>query len=133
MRIRDCSSDVCSADLVRLVVNDARQADIAAALVDPGVKILVQPLGDIWLRDTGPIIAGTGAARRARNFLFNWWGEKFVMPGDREVGAALAAGPGLPVDDQAWIIEGGGSDVDGAGLCVPETGSATVCTHATNA
>src|SRR3546814_8924304 len=92
MRIRDCSSDVCSADLVRLVVNDARQADIAAALVDPGVKILVQPLGDIWLRDTGPIIAGTGAARRARNFLFNWWGEKFVMPGDREVGAALAAG-----------------------------------------
>src|SRR3546814_5091040 len=35
---------------VRLVVNDARQADIAAALVDPGVKILVQPLGDIWLR-----------------------------------------------------------------------------------
>src|SRR3546814_11652042 len=35
---------------VRLVVNDARQADIAAALVDPGVTILVQPLGDIWLR-----------------------------------------------------------------------------------
>src|SRR3546814_10161125 len=103
---------------VRLVVNDARQADIAAALVDPGVKILVQPLGDIWLRDTGPIIAGTGAARRARNFLFNWWGEKFVMPGDREVGAALAAGSGLPVDDQDWILEGGGIDVDGAGLCV---------------
>src|SRR3546814_26603 len=118
MRIRDCSSDVCSADLVRLVVNDARQADIAAALVDPGVKILVQPLGDIWLRDTGPIIAGTGAARRARNFLFNWWGEKFVMPGDREVGAALAAGSGLPVDDQDWILEGGGIDVDGTGLCV---------------
>ena len=59
---------------VRLVVNDARQAEIAAALVDPGVKILVQPLGDIWLRDTGPIIAGTGATRRARNLRFNWWG-----------------------------------------------------------
>ena len=53
---------------VRLVVNDDAQADIAAKLVDAGVRILVQPLGDIWLRDTGPIIAGIGAARRARNF-----------------------------------------------------------------
>ena len=35
---------------VRLVVNDERQANIAAALVDPGVRILIQPLGDIWLR-----------------------------------------------------------------------------------
>ena len=103
---------------VRLVVNDARQAQIAAALVDAGVRILVQPLGDIWLRDTGPIVAGTGATRRARNFQFNWWGEKFVMPGDREVGAALAAASGLPVDDQDWVLEGGAIDVDGTGLCV---------------
>lgn len=103
---------------VRLVVNDDAQADIAAKLVDAGIRILIQPLGDIWLRDTGPIIAGTGAARRARNFEFNWWGEKFVMPGDKEVGAALAAGSRLPVDDQYWVLEGGGIDVDGTGLCV---------------
>ena len=103
---------------VRLVVNDERQAQIAAALVDPGVRILVQPLGDIWLRDTGPIIVGTGLKRRARNFRFNWWGEKFVMPGDQEVGAALAAESGLPVDEQDWVLEGGGIDVDGTGLCV---------------
>lgn len=103
---------------VRLVVNDERQAQIAAALVDPGVRILVQPLGDIWLRDTGPIIVGTGPKRRARNFRFNWWGEKFVMPGDQEIGAALAAESGLPVDEQDWVLEGGGIDVDGTGLCV---------------
>ncbi|KAB2849193.1 MAG: agmatine deiminase family protein, partial [Sphingopyxis terrae] len=103
---------------VRLVVNDERQAQIAAALVDPGVRILVQPLGDIWLRDTGPIIVGTGPKRRARNFRFNWWGEKFVMPGDQEVGAALATESGLPVDEQDWVLEGGGIDVDGTGLCV---------------
>ena len=103
---------------VRLVVNDERQAQIAAALVDHGVRILVQPLGDIWLRDTGPIIVGTGLKRRARNFRFNWWGEKFVMPGDQEVGAALATESGLPVDEQDWVLEGGGIDVDGTGLCV---------------
>ena len=105
-------------EAVRLVVNDKRQAQLAAALVDRGIRILVQPLGDIWLRDTGPIIAGTGAGRRARNFDFNWWGEKFVMPGDREVGAALARESGLPVDDQDWVLEGGGVDVDGTGLAV---------------
>jgi agmatine deiminase len=103
---------------VRLVVNDEQQAQIATALVDSGVSILVQPLGDIWLRDTGPIIAGTGSARRACNFRFNWWGEKFVMPGDQEVGAALAVSSGLPADDQDWVLEGGAIDVDGTGLCV---------------
>ncbi len=103
---------------VRLVVNDAAQAEIAAGLVEAGIRILVQPLGDIWLRDTGPIIAGTGAARRARNFRFNWWGEKFVMPGDLEVGAELGAKSGLPVDEQDWVLEGGGIDVDGTGLAV---------------
>ena len=103
---------------VRLIVNDERQAEIAATLVDAGVRILIQPLGDIWLRDTGPIIAGTGGARRARNFRFNWWGEKFVMPGDQEVGASLALESGLPVDEQDWVLEGGAIDVDGTGLCV---------------
>lgn len=103
---------------VRLVVNDERQAEIAARLADAGVRILVQHLGDIWLRDTGPIIVGTGSARRTRNFQFNWWGEKFVMPGDQEVGAALAVESGLPVDEQDWVLEGGGIDVDGSGLCV---------------
>ena len=110
--------DVGRGEEVRLVVNDEHQAQIAAKLVDGGVRILVQPLGDIWLRDTGPIVAGTGTGRRARNFQFNWWGEKFVMPGDHEVGAALARECGLPVDDQDWVLEGGGIDVDGAGLCV---------------
>ena len=43
---------------VRLVVNDEQQAEIAASLVESGVRIVVQPLGDIWLRDTGPIVAG---------------------------------------------------------------------------
>lgn len=103
---------------VRLVVNDERQAEIAARLADAGVRILVQHLGDIWLRDTGPIIVGTGSARRTRNFQFNWWGDKFAMPGDQEVGAALAVESGLPVDEQDWVLEGGGIDVDGSGLCV---------------
>ncbi|MCC2603060.1 agmatine deiminase family protein [Sphingopyxis yananensis] len=103
---------------VRLVANDADQAALAASLVDDGVTIITHPIGDIWLRDTGPIIAGTGAARRAQNFRFNWWGEKFIMPGDLEIGGILAETTGLPVDHHDLILEGGGIDVDGTGLCV---------------
>lgn len=103
---------------VRLVVHDAAQAELAAGLVQAGVQIIIHPLGDIWLRDTGPIIAGSSSARRARNFRFNWWGEKFIMPGDQEIGAILGHSTGLPVDELNWVLEGGGIDVDGTGLCV---------------
>lgn len=103
---------------VRLVVNDAASAEAAAKLVDPGVKIVQHPIGDVWLRDTGPIIVGTGTARAARDFDFNWWGGKFAMPGDREIGARLAADTGLPVRRCDWVLEGGAIDVDGTGLGV---------------
>jgi len=103
---------------VRLVVRDSASARVAAALVSNHVRIVQRPLGDIWLRDTGPIIVGTGAAREARDFDFNWWGGKFVMPGDKEIGGRLAADTGLPTRRCTWVLEGGGIDVDGAGLCV---------------
>lgn len=103
---------------VRLVVRDADSMRAAAALVSNHVRLIQHPLGDIWLRDTGPIIVGTGAAREARDFDFNWWGGKFVMPGDREIGAKLAADTGLPLRKCNWVLEGGGIDVDGTGLAV---------------
>ena len=103
---------------VHLLVRDHDNADIAEALVDEGVQLFVAPFGDIWLRDTGPIIVGTGTRRKARNFDFNWWGNKFVMPGDREIGAILAAHADLPTQHLDWVLEGGGIDVDGTGLCV---------------
>ena len=105
-------------ETVHLLVRDHANADIAETLVDEGVQLFVAPFGDIWLRDTGPIIVGTGTRREARNFDFNWWGNKFVMPGDREIGAILAAHADLPTQHLDWVLEGGGIDVDGTGLCV---------------
>ena len=103
---------------VRLVVRDHANADLAEAMVDRGVELHILPFGDIWLRDTGPIIVGTGDRRAARNFDFNWWGEKFVMPGDREIGSILAAYTALPTRACGWVLEGGAIDVDGTGLAV---------------
>lgn len=105
-------------ETVRLVVRDHANADLAETMVDDGVQLFILPFGDIWLRDTGPIVVGTGCKRESRDFDFNWWGEKFIMPGDREIGAILAAYIDLPARRCNWVLEGGGIDVDGTGLCV---------------
>lgn len=105
-------------ETVHLLVRDHANADLAETLVDQGVQLFVAPFGDIWLRDTGPIMVGQGDRREARNFQFNWWGNKFVMPGDREIGAILAAHTGLATRHADWVLEGGAIDVDGAGLGV---------------
>lgn len=114
----DALADSGRGEEVRLVVRDADSMRAAAALVSNHVRLVQHPLGDIWLRDTGPIIVGTGGSREARDFDFNWWGGKFVMPGDREIGAKLAADTGLPIRKCHWVLEGGGIDVDGTGLAV---------------
>ena len=109
-------------ETVQLVCNNAADAEVARALTDAAdgaaVEVIVEPLGDVWLRDTAPIITGTGAARRAADFAFNGWGGKYLMPGDADIGARLAARFGFPHDAQSMVLEGGGIDWDGAGLCV---------------
>ena len=93
--------------------------DVAAAearRLAPFAKILVEPFGDIWLRDTGAIILGSGADRRAQGFGFNGWGGKYDLPGDDSIGERLAGNITLPYSKAAWILEGGAIDGDGTGL-----------------
>ncbi|WP_188064982.1 agmatine deiminase family protein [Sphingobium sp. KCTC 72723] len=108
---------------VRLVVATEADAQVARGLVDPGVSIIVQRLGDIWLRDTAPIavLNGAGAKEYGRalvDFGFNGWGGKYQMPGDEDIGARLAATTGMLVSTQNWVFEGGAIDTDGTGLFV---------------
>ncbi|WP_425517231.1 agmatine deiminase family protein [Sphingomonas colocasiae] len=105
-------------EAVHLIAADAASAEAARALVVPGVIVEEHRFGDIWLRDTGPIIVGTGAGRQARDFGFNGWGGKYEMPGDEDIGARLAATIGMAADRCHWVFEGGAIDVDGTGLAV---------------
>ena len=103
---------------VRLVVRDEDNAEIAAGLVGGHVDIRIHAFGDIWLRDTGPLIVKAGDGRTARLFDFNGWGGKFEMAGDREIGAALAGEAELEAKRARWVCEGGSLDFDGSGLVV---------------
>ncbi|MEO8723670.1 MAG: agmatine deiminase family protein [Sphingobium sp.] len=104
---------------VRLVCNDVTAAERARSLVEVGIEIIIQPLGDVWLRDTGPICVMRADGTRALvDFGFNGWGGKYIMPGDSDIGARLAATCALPVQSAPWIFEGGAVDTDGTGLFV---------------
>ena len=104
---------------VRLIVRDEANEARARKLVSGAVKLERRRYGDIWLRDTGPLVVMDGQGRRiARRFGFNGWGGEYMMEGDNEIGAELARSAGLPVEAADWILEGGAVDGDGTGLCV---------------
>ncbi|HET9354616.1 MAG TPA: agmatine deiminase family protein [Sphingomicrobium sp.] len=100
---------------VRLVAADAAAAAEARRLA-PFATVVVEPFGDIWLRDTGPIVVGSGAGRRAQGFGFNGWGGKYDLPGDDSIAERLAVSAGLPFAKADWVLEGGAIDGDGTGL-----------------
>jgi agmatine deiminase len=100
---------------VLLVAADAEAGD-AARRMARFAEVVVQPFGDIWLRDTGVIMVGRN---RARDFRFNGWGGKYDLPGDDDVGARLAAERGgIEVAECDWVLEGGAIDGDGTGRVV---------------
>jgi agmatine deiminase len=100
---------------VILVAADDEAAAAARRYAGDIARIVVEPFGDIWLRDTGPIIDGAGLAH---DFAFNGWGGKYDLAGDSDVGQRLAVREKLAIEDHGWILEGGAIDGDGTGLCV---------------
>ncbi len=101
---------------VRLLVRDEANEARARSLVSAKVTLERRVYGDVWLRDTGPLVVHEGQGRCARRFGFNGWGGKYLMPGDQEIGAELARDAGLAIATSPMILEGGAVDGDGTGL-----------------
>jgi agmatine deiminase len=100
---------------VILVAADDEAGAAATALAGDCAEVVVEPFGDIWLRDTAAIVVGDGSAR---DFRFNGWGGKYDLPGDDDVGLRLAARREIAVESRDWVLEGGAIDGDGTGLVV---------------
>jgi agmatine deiminase len=84
----------------------------------PFAKVIVENFGDIWLRDSGPIVIGSGRERRAQGFRFNGWGNKYDLEGDQDIGERIAREAALPFSQADWVLEGGAIDGDGSGTVV---------------
>jgi agmatine deiminase len=102
---------------VRLVAAHEGAAESARRLA-PFAEVVIEPFGDIWLRDTGPIVLGSGKDRRAQGFGFNGWGGKYELKGDQDIGERLANAAGLPFEKADWIVEGGAVEHDGSGTAI---------------
>ncbi|HLL58503.1 MAG TPA: agmatine deiminase family protein, partial [Allosphingosinicella sp.] len=102
---------------VRLVAADPASVH-AAEQMAPWATIVQEPFGDIWLRDTGPIILKHRGLPVAASFRFNGWGGKYELEGDDTIGPRLADTADLTARRHDWILEGGAIDVDGTGLAV---------------
>jgi len=101
---------------VRLLVRDETNETCARALVSEAVTLERRTYGDIWLRDTGPLVVSSAKGRHAGRFGFNGWGGKYLMDGDQQIGEELAVDAGLPFKHSPMVLEGGAIDGDGTGL-----------------
>jgi agmatine deiminase len=98
-----------------LVFGDAAAAEAARLTEGAGVEIVRGLFGDVWLRDTGPIIVDRAGAPTALGFRFNGWGGKYELEHDDAVAGQLAAAAGAPLVEHDFVLEGGGVDHDGFG------------------
>jgi agmatine deiminase len=100
-------------ETVRLLVHGADAMAVARELLCdiPAIEFVDGRFGDIWLRDTGPIITGD----RAVAFRFNGWGGKYVLPHDDTVSRQIADHSRLRLETHDVVLEGGALDHDGEG------------------
>lgn len=90
-------------------------------LPDPErLRIHEAPIGDIWLRDTGPIFALSETGEPvASAFRFNGWGGKYELPEDDRIADIIAGLANVRLrrfDD--FVGEGGALEVDGEGTVI---------------
>lgn len=92
-----------------------------AGLPDPDmVRLREAPMGDIWLRDTGPIFVKDEAGRLAASgFLFNGWGGKYELAQDDRIAELLAGMADVRLRRfEGLVAEGGALEVDGEGTVI---------------
>ncbi|MFH0134782.1 agmatine/peptidylarginine deiminase [Variovorax sp. VaC1] len=103
---------------VHMLVRE-QEYDIAARLCGNRVQLEVQPVDDLWMRDTGPVFVRNAEGRWAGvDFNFNGWGGKQAHARDAEVaGYVTGAAKAQPLATRL-VLEGGGIEVDGQGTAI---------------
>jgi agmatine deiminase len=105
----------------------ARPEHVAAArkmLSAASIELWPVEVDDLWCRDTGPTFVRSPSGDLAVSELnFNGWGGKQGHGDDRRIARRVGEKLGLPIFNNGLIGEGGGVEVDGAGLLLAHESS----------
>lgn len=103
---------------VHMLVRE-EDSELAARLCGPSVNLLVHPIDDLWIRDTGPVfVTSAGGGLGGVGFNFNGWGNKQEHERDAEVAEFVASYAQAEYIRSALTLEGGGIEVDGEGTAI---------------
>lgn len=102
-----------------LVLNAAAEARATELLHGLSVHFHHEPYGDIWMRDIAPVFVNRadGTVSSVR-FRFNGWGGKYTYAGDSDLAERMQWMIGRTAYSSPLIMEGGGVECDGEGLCL---------------
>lgn len=93
--------------------------EIAEELCGPNVELIVFPIDDLWMRDTGPVFVIDDVGNKAGiDFNFNAWGGKREIEMDAEVARFVSEEACVPTIRSTLCLEGGGIEVDGHGTAI---------------
>jgi agmatine deiminase len=94
-------------------------SELANKLMGNAVELIVSPLDDLWMRDTGPVIVVTENGTKAGiDFNFNGWGNKQEFGNDAKVAGFVTTKIGVRRIRTSLVLEGGGIEVDGRGTAI---------------
>jgi agmatine deiminase len=93
--------------------------DVAISKCSSRVKLIVQPIDDLWIRDSGPVFVRNSQGQAAAvDFNFNGWGNKQAHQRDAEVADFVGQYSHTKMLETRLILEGGGIEVDGEGTAI---------------
>lgn len=93
--------------------------DLASGLCGSRVQLEVQPVDDLWMRDTGPVFVRNAAGQWGGiDFNFNGWGGKQAHARDATVAAYVTEAAEARRLRTRLVLEGGGIEVDGQGTAL---------------
>ena len=103
---------------VKMLVRE-EDYEVAAAKCGSDVELIVHPIDDLWMRDTGPVfVVNEEGEKAAIDFNFNGWGNKQYHDRDATVARFVAQKSGVSVIETELVFEGGGIEVDGRGTAI---------------
>lgn len=116
--LAEIARTIASYETVNMLVRE-QDYDIASRLCGPTVNLLVQPIDDLWIRDTGPVFVKNASGKLGGiGFNFNGWGNKQEHEQDADVAAFVAGDSKATFIRSSLVLEGGGIEVDGEGTAI---------------